>query len=65
MQALQIEDREEVLPKPNPPIHGANQVHVNEYKIRYEAWKVQSTAINEVTREQSSASWMDRSQKNR
>jgi len=50
MQALQIEDREEVIPKPNPPIHGANQAQVNEYKIRYEAWKVQSTAINEVKR---------------
>jgi len=50
MAALHIDDRDEVIAKPALPQQGANQAHVNEYKIRYEEWKVQSTAINEVKR---------------
>jgi len=50
MASLNIEEREDVIPKPALPPQGANQAHVNEYKIRYEEWKVQSTALNEVKR---------------
>ena len=50
MADLNIAEREEIIAKPDRPNHGANQAFVNEYKIQYEAWKVQSTAINEVKR---------------
>jgi hypothetical protein len=50
MADLNIAEREDIIAKPDRPNHGANQAFVNEYKIQYEAWKVQSTAINEVKR---------------
>jgi len=48
MEELGIEERQDVIARPQRPAHGANQAAVNEYKIEHAEWKEQSKAILEV-----------------
>jgi hypothetical protein len=48
MEELDIEERRDVIARPQRPAHGANQAAVNEYKIEHAEWKEQGKAILEV-----------------
>ena len=48
MAELGIEERQDVIVRPERPAPGANQAAVNAYKLDHQAWKDQSTAITEV-----------------